>query len=137
MVVKVDGQTYPDLASALRDLGGTRRHKYGAQPVELQGIHFDSTAEAQRYAELQLLAAAGAIHALRVQPRYELQPAFTAPTGETVRAITYKADFEYQEDGRTIVEDVKGVATPVFRLKAKLFRYRYPELELRITYTKP
>ena len=34
--------------------------------------------------------------------------------------------------GRQTVDDVKGVLTPDFRLKYKLFRHRYPEIELRI-----
>lgn len=36
--------------------------------------------------------------------------------------------------GKTVVEDVKSPATQtqVFKLKHKLFEYRYPDLELRI-----
>ncbi len=37
-----------------------------------------------------------------------------------------------RENGKTIVEDVKGIQTDVFKLKHKLFEKKYPDLELRI-----
>jgi hypothetical protein len=55
-----------------------------------------------------------------------------AADGQRVQPITYVCDFRYIEDGREIVEDVKGVSTALFRVKEKLFRYRYPQIELRI-----
>ena len=108
-----------------------RRHKYNAQPTEIDGIRFDSKREAKRYQELQMLAAAGEIHALQLQPRFELQPSFKR-NGKTVRAIHYVADFQYVENGRVIVEDTKGMETAVFKLKKKLFLFTYPDVELRI-----
>ena len=117
----------------LPDVQPKRSHKYNAQPTEIDGIRFDSKREAQRYRELQLLAADGEIHALQLQPRFELQPSFKRD-GKTVRAIHYVADFQYTEDAteRVIVEDVKGMETDVFKLKRKLFMYAYPKLTLRI-----
>ena len=110
-----------------------RNHKYNAQPTEFDGIRFDSKREAERYQELQMLAAAGEIHSLQLQPRFELQPSFKR-NGKTVRAIHYVADFQYvTQNGRHVVEDTKGMATAVFKLKKKLFLYRYPDLELRVT----
>jgi len=45
----------------------------------------------------------------------------------------YRADFTYVEDGRLIAEDVKGVATAVFGIKAKLFKDNYgADWELRV-----
>lgn len=109
-----------------------RRHKYNAQAVVIDGIRFPSKAEGRRYRELKLLRASGDIVGLRVHPRYRLQDAFTDATGKRWRAIWYEADFEYQEDGRTVVEDVKGAETQVFRLKRKLFLYAFREYELRV-----
>ena len=109
-----------------------RRHKYNAQPTEIDGIRFDSKREAQRYQELQMLAAAGEIHALQLQPRFELQPAFEDSQGKRHRAIHYVADFQYVENGSVIVEDTKGMETAVFKLKKKLFLFTYPDVELRI-----
>ena len=110
-----------------------RNHKYNAKPTEIDGIRFDSKREAQRYQELKMLTAAGEIHSLQLQPRFELQPSFKR-NGKTVRAIHYVADFQYvTQNGRHVVEDTKGMATAVFKLKKKLFLYRYPDLELRVT----
>lgn len=104
-----------------------RRHKYGAKKTELDGIKFDSKKEAARYRELKLLERAGEIRDLRLQVPYELQPKFRK-AGKTWRSVTYVADFVYQtKDGREVIEDVKGMRTDVYRLKRKLFEYKYPD----------
>lgn len=114
----------------------TNKHsKYGARQIVVDGICFDSQAEARRYAQLKALQASGAISGLRVHPVYLLQPGFTH--GKTAeRAINYEGDFEYRENGAVIVEDVKGVETDVFKLKRKLFVYNYPHFTLRIVPAK-
>jgi hypothetical protein len=109
-----------------------RPHKYNAKKMEIDGVTFDSRKEAQRYLQLKQMAAAGEIHALQLQPRFELQPSFKDASGKTIRAIHYVADFQYVEGGRVIVEDVKGMETAVFKLKRKLFLFTYPDVELRI-----
>lgn len=114
----------------------SRRHKYGAVATLVDGICFASKAEAARYAELRLLEHAGQIADLRLQPAYLLFPAFVDRTGTTYRAITYVADFAYTEAGFSIVEDVKGVQTAVYKLKAKLFRAKYPDLDYRVLVCK-
>jgi len=108
--------------------------KYHNRPAVYDGIHFDSLAECRRYQELKQLEYVGDIANLRVHPVYEIQPAFRRG-GKGERKITYEADFEYAEDGKAVVEDVKGgsgTQTAVFKLKRKLFLYKYPEIELRI-----
>ena len=92
---------------------------------------FDSIAESKRYKELALLEKAGEIKDLQLQPRFELQESFKK-NGKTYRKIEYIADFMYEENGKMIVEDVKGIQTDVFKIKHKLFEKKYPELELRI-----
>lgn len=92
----------------------------------LDGILFDSKAEMNRYAELKMLERAGIIKDLKLQPRFPLIPAH-----ENERGLTYVADFAYEENGHRIVEDVKGHKTDVYKLKRKLFRERYPELDFR------
>lgn len=106
--------------------------KYGNKKTVIDGITFDSQAEARRYEELCLLQRAGEITALRLQPKYELQPKFKRGK-KTILPITYIADFEYLEGDKVVAEDVKGVKTQVFSLKAKMFQFRYPDIELRIT----
>lgn len=109
------------------------RHKYNAKRTLRDGVLFDSKREAERYGELMLLARAGVIRNLRLQPKYTLQEAFTDSTGERHRGIVYQADFAYEENGRACVEEVKGYdKNRVWLIKQKMFLYRYRDLELRI-----
>ena len=87
--------------------------KYYNRKVKLEGYIFDSRAEAARYQELRLMEKADAIHALEVHPTFYFSV-------NNVSLGYYKADFQYWENGRRIVEDVKGVRTPVYKLKSKL-----------------
>ena len=107
-------------------------HKYGAKKTVVDGITFDSKAEAKRYGELKLLEKAGAISELELQPRFLLQGAFKAHNGKTIRKIEYVADFKYIESHQVVVEDVKGQATPDFKLKWKMFQYSYPYIDARM-----
>lgn len=104
--------------------------KYGNQPKNIDGHVFASKAEARRYQELSLMEKAGVIRDLRLQPEYELIPKFKKGN-KTYRKTAYIADFEYKENGRTVVEDVKGFATDVYKLKKKLFEYKYPNLTIK------
>ena len=96
-----------------------RRHKYGARPTTVDGIRFASQKEAGRYRELRLLEKAGEIMALELQPSFDL-------TVRGVRIARYVADFQYyRPDGELVTEDVKGVRTPVYRLKKKHVEAQY------------
>lgn len=108
--------------------------KYRNIITRIDGHRFDSRAEAERYIELKQLEHDGMISNLTLQPRFLLQEAFTHElTGCKHRAIYYVADFAYEKlSGRKIIEDVKGVKTEVFKIKAKLFDYKYPELTLSL-----
>lgn len=106
-------------------------NKYRNKKVIVDGKEFDSKKEGNRYKELILLERAGEISNLELQPRFLLQDSFKK-NGRTFRKIEYVADFKYIENGKTIVEDVKGMQTDVFKLKHKIFEKVYPDLELRI-----
>ncbi len=81
--------------------------------------YFASQAEFRRYRDLKLLARAGRISDLQVQPSYPIEI-----NGKKV--TTYRADFIYTDsDGKAVVEDVKGVETDVFKLKKKLVEAFY------------
>lgn len=88
---------------------------------------YDSKKEAKRAAELKLLEKAGVISNLQEQVVYELIPAqYRIVNGKKKcieRAIKYIADFQYVENGNTVVEDVKGFRTDVYRIKKKLMLY--------------
>jgi hypothetical protein len=91
------------------------RSKYGAKAVVIDGIRFASRKEGRRYAELKLLAKAGEISNLQLQPEYVFE-------AHGVVVFRYFGDFQYYDNRlkRRVVEDVKGIKTPVYRLKKKI-----------------
>lgn len=105
--------------------------KYFNKKTQVGMYVFDSIAESKRYKELVLLEQAGQIKGLELQPKFLLQEGFKK-NGKTYRKIEYIADFMYIENGKVIIEDVKGMETDVFKLKRKLFEYKYPDFELKI-----
>lgn len=102
------------------------RSKYHAKKTVVDGITFDSRKEADRYIVLKGMEEDRTIGDLRRQVRYELIPAFDVD-GKHYRPVFYVADFVYvdKETGKTVVEDVKGMRTDVYKLKSKLFARRY------------
>ena len=104
-------------------------NKYKNKKTTIDGITFDSKAESNRYLELKLLLKNGDIQELELQPKFLLQESFKK-NGKTYRKIEYIADFRYIQDDKVIVEDVKGIETDVFKLKRKLFEYKYKDYEL-------
>jgi hypothetical protein len=92
--------------------------KYRNIKTEVDGIVFDSKAEAKRYAELRLLEKANEISDLRLQPKFNCKI-----HGQKI--CTYRADFDYYVGGQWVVEDVKGFRTPLYRLKKKLVEALY------------
>lgn len=97
-------------------------NKYHNCKTTVDGITFDSKAEARRYIELKNEKAAGNIR------WFSRQPSFLLP-GD----IRYRPDFIVCDcNGRFWVEDVKGMKTAAFKLKQKLWNASYPGLELRI-----
>ena len=98
--------------------------KYSAVRTEIDGYIFDSKREAARYQDLRLLERVGYLTNLELQPKFPL-----VVNGKKV--CTYQADFRYlTKDGKTVIEDVKGVRTAVYSLKAKLFHALYPGLRI-------
>lgn len=96
--------------------------KYRNVKTALAGRVFDSKLEARRFGELTLMKQAGVIRWFNCQPSFEIGP-----------RIRYKPDFIVcGEDGQIWFEDAKGKATREFIIKEKLFREKYPDLELRI-----
>lgn len=106
--------------------------KYKNKKTEVDGIKFDSLKEARRYGELKLLVKGGVIKDLELQPVFELIPR-QVYQGKTMRKVSYIADFMYKDikRGITVVEDVKGFKTDVYKIKMKLFLYKYPDYEFK------
>jgi len=97
-----------------------KKNKYRAVKTVVDNIMFSSKREAARYLQLKLMLKAGVIEKLQLQPRYKLF------IGDNF-ICTYVADFIYRDakTGDNVVEDVKGVKTPVYRLKKKMLRACY------------
>lgn len=99
--------------------------KYNNRKVEIDGHKFDSRHEAQIYLYLKQQQTEGNITQLSLQVPFILQDKYTI-NGKTVRAIKYIADFTFiNSDLELEVWDAKGVKTPTYKLKKKIFEYRY------------
>lgn len=104
------------------------KRKYRNKKVTIDGITFDSKAEAAYYNYLKILKKSGEIKDFDMQVRFTLMDNFKHPSKpkKTVRAINYIPDFVVTEnDGTKSVIDVKGMQTQVFKIKAKMFMKRY------------
>lgn len=103
-----------------------KENKYKNKKVIYNGIKFDSIKEKNRYMQLLYLEKAGLIKDIKLQYEFELQPAFTL-NKKKIRKITYIADFYYYDNNLNdyVVEDVKGIRTDVYKLKKKMFEYKY------------
>ena len=106
-----------------------RGHKYAAKRCTEHTPAHASLRECRRAQELMLMERAGLIRNLRQQVRMNLCEAITGECAHK-RPIVYVADFVYEEpeitfaDGvlgwHQVVEDAKGVETPVFKIKRHL-----------------
>ncbi len=129
---KVELNEYGFIQDSKIDPGGKQRpSKYGAKKTKVDGVTFDSKAEADYYCELKLKQKAGKIVAFCRQPEFILQDG----DGTVIR---YKPDFivwytDPSFELFTQVVEVKGHETPEWRLKEKLFRARFPQLDLLVT----
>lgn len=102
--------------------------KYRNQPIIVDGIKFDSKAEANRYQELLLLQRAGEISHLETQPEYEVKI-------NGVLICKVRPDFRYMDlkSRQYVVEDFKSPATAknsTYRLKKKLVEALYAPLKI-------
>lgn len=104
------GNTFKDCTA-----GAVPVRKYHNDPCEYHGRRYDSVKEATRAQQLDILQAEGEIIGWIPQWTFRLQA-----------GIGYRADFVVLLPGGTFrVEDTKGVLTPHFKDKAKLFRERF------------
>lgn len=118
------GQTIP---KEFRDAEELRKHKYGARKKVIEGVTLASALEARAWRILKLWETTGAIQNLRLQPVYILQEKQSG-----MRAIKYVGDFQFWKDGKEVCLDTKGIETAAFRIKAKLFKARFQDVDLVI-----
>lgn len=107
-------------------------NKYNNKKTVRNGIAYDSIKEANRHCELVWLEKAGEICELERQVKYILIPSqyeLVNVNGKSKKVCvekecSYYADFVYKDkNGNTIIEDVKGIKTEVYKIKKKLMLY--------------
>jgi hypothetical protein len=99
--------------------------KYNNIRTVIDNISFMSKREAERYRELKMFERCGSIQDLKLQPKFVLQEGFIDRDGVKHSKISYIADFSYIDRGELVVEDVKGMKTSIYKLKKKLFLFKY------------
>lgn len=91
------------------------KNKYGNKRTTIDGVTFASKKEANRYTVLKVLKKTGKVKEFDCQVPYKF-----------ASGIKYLLDFKVLwEDGRESYEDVKGVLTPVYKLKKKLMKHEF------------
>lgn len=116
-----------------------KKAKYLNRKITINGETFDSKKEYKRFCELSLLQRAGTITDLERQVKFVLIPAQYetferyGKNGKRLKdgqkciekECSYYADFVYQENGKTIVEDTKSEITKTkdYKIKRKLMLY--------------
>ena len=106
-------------------------NKYNVSKKEdrtADGIVFDSKWEMQAY--LMLKADLPSNAHMELSPKYELQPKFRDLNGKAMRAIHYIGDFLVKHRGKTYLIDTKGFETDVFKMKEKMFKFKFPDMEI-------
>lgn len=109
-------------AAVARSLKLTKRQKFNARQVTIEGFTFGSWKEATEYGMLRLREKMGEITDLRPHPIFTLWV-----NGQQIGIFT--PDSCYREHGELVVCEVKSPATrrlADYRLRLKIFRACYP-----------
>lgn len=96
--------------------------KYNAKKIEYKGHKFPSKLECDRFKILEEQEIKGLIKNLELQPPFVLLEKYRYDE-QAIRAIKYIADFRYVkvDTGETVIEEVKGFKTDVYKIKHKIF----------------
>ena len=109
-----------------------KQNKYKNKKVTIDGYIFDSIKEGNHFCELKIRLLAGEIFDLILQPSFIICPSVRW-NGRKLAARKYIADFQYDENGKTVVEDCKGYVNQLYSLKRSLFLSKYPQYLFRET----
>lgn len=93
--------------------------KYKNKKVVIDNISFASQLEGNVYKKLKELDIP-----FSLQPKFTLQDKFKL-NGKIIRPIEYIGDFAITMGDKTYIVDTKGMETPVFKIKKKMYAYRY------------
>lgn len=107
--------------------------KYHSTKIVTEEGTFDSKREYERWLVLKDMERLGLISSLKRQVSYELiptqkldAPRYNKKTKKYQRSeisVRYIADFVYEEDGKTVIEDAKGMQTDTYKIKRKLMKF--------------
>lgn len=100
-------------------------NKYHAKKEIIDGITFMSKMEAKRYIDLKMMQKGKIIEGLICQPKFK-----AIINGTKICDIIL--DFQYfdKEKNTLVYEDVKGFDTPISKLKRKLLKALYPNVDV-------
>lgn len=119
----------------------TAKGKQDRQSIDFKTgeiLTFSSKLEKQFYDEIVVVGMKnGTLRDYKLQTKYLLQPKFKYQ-GQCIREINYISDFDlYFSNGSFQVIDTKGLPTPDAKIKAKMFKYIYPDITFKwMSYTK-
>ena len=102
-----------------------KKSKYGSVKTTVDGITFDSKAEANRLCELRLMEKAGEITRLSRQEVFPIVINGNPVKMRNGHIAKYTADFIYFKDGKRIVEEVKGYAVRDYPLRRAIVEAIY------------
>ena len=108
-------------------------NKYWAKKVELDWFKFDSKFEAKFY---EILRDDPRVKILDIHPRYLLQEKYQTKDWRKIRAIEYVSDFLIDVEWDIYVLDAKGRETTDFKIKRKIFEYRYRDMKLIVAHSQ-
>lgn len=100
-------------------------NKFNAQKTEINWVKFASKIEANVYS---FLLSEG-VEILELQPKFELQEKYRHEW-EAIRAINYVSDFRVLYNWHEFIVEVKGMQTPEWKLKKKMFHKKFPHEKL-------
>lgn len=98
------------------------KHKYRAQPQVTDDGRFDSKKELRQWEKLKQRQAQGEITGLT---RDRKHTTFLLHGVNGAIICKYVGDYVYQESEQKVCEDAKGMKTPVYKLKRKMFLAEY------------
>jgi len=100
--------------------------KFNNTWTKWNGRNFQSKMECERAKVLVQMVADGQISNLEYQPVFVFKVHGSIVKYPSGRDMKYVGDFRYQEGAMTIVEDVKGAVTDLWRSKWALAKAHYP-----------
>lgn len=111
--------------------GETKKTKFHAYKVTINNIVFDSLNESRFYLKILEEKKNGLIKSFELQKPFLIVPPYEK-NGKKIRKAEYLADFVITyKNGQTLVIDIKGVETDLFKIKKKFIEYLYPEITIQ------